>query len=410
MRLRILLVASQAAIVIGLLAAASPSSAAKGISDWLISTDFTSIQAAIDSLPAQGGVVYVPSGTHIQSRPIVFPTDRPVRLIGAALNATTLRWQTPSDPDADYVTIRGSHQSLENLTLEGTNNASHRARAVVVDPGTSILRGFQMTNVNVFEIPSWSVEALSSMGGTWVSILARIEGCHFSYNAGNSGTGLMKINQGCTTWSIRNCNFGANKNAMLELDRCGAIQAEASVFETNDDAQPFIKIFNCGSVALPECYFEASPAVQNQFFVKITGGINQAISMISCHFTRVSQTAARMVQCTTPDVVKSLMVTNPGIYLATDSSPTGPDIEVTDPASLVSVIGGSLGTNLNFFAPRINDGTDRSFLGNYNQRMRLPRVTTAERDALLDKKIGDLLYNTTLAKVQVWTGSNWSSL
>jgi hypothetical protein len=83
-------------------------------------------------------------------------------------------------------------------------------------------------------------------------------------------------------------------------------------------------------------------------------------------------------------------------------TPNGADIDITDPGSRVSAIGGITSANSSFHLPRINDGTDASFLANYNRRMRVPRAT--DTGALPDPKIGDMVY-TPQTGLQVYRGS-----
>ena len=385
--------------------------AATGITDWRISTDYldtdptrAGIQDAISSLPF-GGVVYVPAGSHPITASIVFPADRPIRLVGAGQNATSLNFQPGVGGDY-YIKILGSFQSIEDLTINGSNQSGLQ-RGIVVDPGSTVLRYFLLKNCIVQNIPNWSLEAINPMPASSASIMSRIEGCTFQYNVGTSGTGLVKIHQNNTTWFIRDSNFGANKNAMLDLDRCNSIRVVNTTFETNDDTQPFIMMFNASAVALTECYFEASAAVVNQFFVKITGGINQSISLTNCQFSRTNQTAARMIQCTTPDKVKSLSVIAPSIYLNTNSAPTGPDIQVTDSTSLVSLVGGSAGTNVDFFTPYVADSAKGSFHANFDKRLRVPRMSRVERNALIGNKAGDVVFNMTESRLNHWDGNRW---
>lgn len=44
------------------------------------------------------------------------------------------------------------------------------------------------------------------------------------------------------------------------------------------------------------------------------------------------------------------------------------------------------------------------------ERFNLPSYTTAERDALASKTAGELVWNSTTTKAQVWNGASWDDL
>jgi hypothetical protein len=406
-------VVSRVLVLLALASWPSNASATTGTTDWRVSTDYASIQAAIAALPATGGVVYIPAGTHLQTLPLVFPTDKPVHLMGAGQGATVLRWQNPARTDSAYIYVRGNNQIVEGMMIWGSNNIAHSSRGVVVDPGNTVLSNFHLRNVQLYQIPSWSIEALTSANGVNCSILSSVDQCLFSNNLKD---GLVKLNQGCTTWSFRDNNLGANIGCMLELDRVTAIRIGNTVFESAVQDTPYVKISSCSSISIVESYFENGTANQTAFFVKIVSpffGASQGITVANCQFTRVNPatTGAKLIQVPSQDVVKSLLVLNPSVYLAIPGPPTAnDDIYVGSALSQVTVFGGSVADNGGFRVPRIQDGTSRSLLGNYNQRLRLPRVTTVERLGLTDVKVGDLIYNTTTNQVQVWTGAAWASL
>jgi hypothetical protein len=63
-----------------------------------VTDDTAAIQAAIDSLPANGGTVYLPLGTYLVST-LNFPNDpKTVNFVGAGIKATVLQMATPDGP------------------------------------------------------------------------------------------------------------------------------------------------------------------------------------------------------------------------------------------------------------------------------------------------------------------------
>lgn len=81
--------------------------------------DAPAIQAAIDDLPATGGIIYMPPGTYRCTSGIVFPTDRPCRLVGAGRSATRIHVPQDTTASAGVIHIRGSElrQSVEYLDI-----------------------------------------------------------------------------------------------------------------------------------------------------------------------------------------------------------------------------------------------------------------------------------------------------
>jgi hypothetical protein len=70
---------------------------------------------------------------------------------------------------------------------------------------------------------------------------------------------------------------------------------------------------------------------------------------------------------------------------------------------------------LNLSVNSINVGGNALSLVNQlelNQKspMLLPRLTSAQRNALASNQVGQFIYNTDLNAIQTWTGSQWNSL
>lgn len=119
---------------------------------WRNVNDYTSIQAAIDSLPSAGGTVFIPAGTYQLTETLYTPCDRPVHLLGEGTRVqgdkgTILEWTT----NTGMIRMRGDGFSLRGLIAKNTAGAvaAHEhegygifiGRRAIVDahphPGTS---------------------------------------------------------------------------------------------------------------------------------------------------------------------------------------------------------------------------------------------------------------------------------
>jgi hypothetical protein len=156
----------------------------RGGETWRNVLDYAGIQAAIDSLPAEGGVVFIPAGEYTLTQTLYTPCDRPTHLLGegSQLNSgpsTVLQWTAA----VGMLRLRGDHSTVRGLSLKMTASGSataehlgygiHIGRRDVADghphPGTSAtdteyvkgargpLKGLVIEDVHVREAPGWGL-------------------------------------------------------------------------------------------------------------------------------------------------------------------------------------------------------------------------------------------------------------
>lgn len=109
----------------------------RGADSWRNALDFPSIQAAIDSLPAVGGTVFIPAGLYDLSETLYTPCDRPCHLLGegssrTGTKGTVLRWSVKTG----MLRVRGDDSSVKGLTLmmlaSGTAATEHEGYGIFV--------------------------------------------------------------------------------------------------------------------------------------------------------------------------------------------------------------------------------------------------------------------------------------
>jgi hypothetical protein len=89
-----------------------------------VANDTAAIQAAIDSLPANGGTVFVPVGTYLVGT-LVFPNDpKVVNFVGAGQHSTILEMATAAGPLIKKVTSAGAITGALFSDFQVTANAS----------------------------------------------------------------------------------------------------------------------------------------------------------------------------------------------------------------------------------------------------------------------------------------------
>lgn len=80
--------------------------------------DFTTIQAAVNSLPSTGGVVYIKEGTYIISTAITWTQDN-IAIIGGG-NGTLVR----ADANIAMISVGGPNAIIDRLRLNGNVQAT----------------------------------------------------------------------------------------------------------------------------------------------------------------------------------------------------------------------------------------------------------------------------------------------
>lgn len=139
------------------------------------SGDFTTVQAAVDALPASGGSVHMGEGTLSISTTITLP-DKPIRFIGAGRGLTV--FDLGSNAIAAFTTANDQDLVFENFTIKGDGTAGQKGveyTKVTVNSKTS-----RFVNVEV-GVSGGAVEQgiVTSVGGFGTAIL---EDCKFLGN------------------------------------------------------------------------------------------------------------------------------------------------------------------------------------------------------------------------------------
>lgn len=250
----------------------------------------TEIQKAIDAIPISGGVVRLGPGTFSLSTGLTFPTDRPVRLIGAGPDITILDWVGMGlTPNVDCIKVRYSRSGVEDLTIKGPYVAG-TGRGIAVGNATHVVRDTRFRNVL---IRNTCAEAIAFLGTAELApdffcFLSIVENCVFrsNFQAGGTSTGMTYIGAACTTITFRNCTFDTFKGSALSifsgLAGGGFLLESCNIEQPADDAQHWVLLSGVHWCTIRDCWFENSTAFIGKYKIATLGGC-LGIKIQDCH-------------------------------------------------------------------------------------------------------------------------------
>jgi hypothetical protein len=383
-------------------------------------SDYGSLQEAVDSLPRFGGTVFIPGGVyHVHSTPsfdppLVIPNG--VTLAGDSREVTVLL-TIEEDRDEDLVHLRGSHARLEDLTLRGPG-APGRGRGLVIGAMGEPRVGATVLNCRIYETPSWGVYVLGREDdpGTF-SIYTHFDRMVVERN--HTG-GSVFIGSGCTTQYFDGCLLRLFRGPGLRCFDVEGTSMTNCIIEDGDDTEPYVDLEACNQMSFRQCWFEMPLEDRDapvSRFIRTSGGQYRNITIDGCHFVRTGP-AANPFAIEIAGTGRSVLITNPDLYVYERVDPEADDhILVSGQDSEVVVIGGSLvdmdGGRRNvpeFRELRVRDRSNRAVLIDAKGRVRVPRLTTAERDRLSQPSPGDMIFNTDVSRGQMYDGSEWQDL
>ncbi len=273
--------------------------------EWVNARDFASIQAAVDSLGTNGGVVYIPRGTYNNATvPSFGPTTlllpeqvNPVHLIGDGPLLTILQGSSNSN---DLLRIRADGTSVRGITLMGTNQPG-AARGIVVGrqtPPGALLSGHSVIDCRVLNASSWG---LYVMGTEDLTNDICIFGSYSRLSIqGNQTNGGIFIGKQSTTQSFHDCTVITFRGYGAKLYLCEGVAFNNCTFEdSRDGSQPYIVIAGANLIHLSHSWFEHDEVATTNHFVRIGDGPTlfcRNITIDTCRFVHTLLTSARVAK------------------------------------------------------------------------------------------------------------------
>jgi len=227
---------------------------------------------------------------------------------------------------------------------------------------------------------------------------------HDSQHAG----GIYIGGGGTTTQFFKSCNVKQCAGPAVQAHTPEGLSFLGCTFENN--ARPELVFDSCNSVAVRDCWFQDYLAAGDVFV--LASGTYRGLTIDACTFRQVAAQGAsggsdlqaiRLSGFGRAVVIRSCEFRLQNNPLATGSGHAQVIVDAPSGGgpSEVTVIGCCGQDSTGPILPRIQDGSTRTVLLNTAARIRLPQVTQAERDALADLHVGDMVYNTTTNKAQI---------
>lgn len=399
----------------------------------VVATDFTTLQLAVDALPAGGGTVYIPEGTYTKDTfprfvaPLKLPTNRPVRLVGDGPNATILKASDTEAPDADIVQLQGDHQSIEHIGIQGLDNGLSTGRALVIgrfngdgDLGVPV-RHAAVVDCAITDGGLHGLFAVAHGDGD-EAVDGVVDGL-FVTDAGiltNYTTGV-RLGSACNGWRLARISTTLIRGIdHLILD--GALQTSIvdSTFLTPQSGSlaAAVRLRDVTSVRLSRCNL----LCQGLFLslpLLIFEGLCAAVGVEQCSF---EQTAVPLFDIEIADgaTVKDLVLVNPRFE---KPGPQEETVEIRVPApganglTELQIVGGSVifgGNTSDMKAVRVGGYSGSSpymMMPGSGLRLRLPSLTATDIGALADPKSGDVVFNRTDHRVMFYDPTfGWKAL
>jgi hypothetical protein len=390
-------------------------------------TDFDSLQAAVDSLAERGGTVHVPGGTYNATSvpsfipPLTLPDQvNPVNIIGDGPGVTILHSDGSS---ADLLLAQADHSFISGLTLDGTGQ-SGSGRGLVVGPGSArVIGGMTVRDVDIIKTASWWLYVLG--GNPPLTIWGNYERVRIADV--RSGGGIY-VGTGNTTQYFTDCSAVRFMGYGADVFGAGGGSFERCTFEDalNPDGDiPYMRLRKTFATIILNCWFEHHDVLPfEKHFIVLGDDSDPAtfcgnVTIDACAFTHQKLLVARIVKV--QQLTKNIQIRNPRVGLPDpagfpenpDRSDSDNDIEINDEAQ-VTVIGGEIAAPHAYLPLRIKeDAVSRMTYLSGLSRTRIPRLLTAERDALLDTTDADVIFNKDLgaSQFQMFTADNaWQGL
>ena len=373
---------------------------------WVNARDYPTLQSAVDSLPAAGGVVFIPAGTYNATSspttyvpPLTLPNGKRVRLIGAGTERTIL---SSSDVTKDMVKIEGDDCSLDEMTLKGPNATGAGVGVLIGRAGGTLVRPF-LINLLIKDTAGWAIKLPDPTPSNY-GYFQGVE-CRNNFDV---ATGGIYIGIGSSRYRIENCRVSLFRGYGIYCNQGAGISlADSSVQDSQDDSQVFVRIHNSLFVLLETVYIRQVGASQSKRLLSFTGD-NRAITATACSFVR--QHTVGPLNPYAIDVggnARGVLILNP--ELSVNQAVTGTDhIVLTGGNTEAILVGGVLVASGTFPPIAISDTTTKSIIiGGGQTRVRVPRVAVS---SLTTPRDGDLVYDPTDNKGKMYGNGAWNAL
>lgn len=412
-----------------------PGGWARGDVSWVNAKDYATIQEAIDAVPSGGGTVFLPAGGYWPTSrpafnpPLVLPHDRPIRLLGEGPFLTTLQYNTifaepqQYDPSLDFIHLQGDYQCVEGLTLVGDgipgSGVGIRIRRTPASGQDEIVFGASVRNCKISFTPSWGimVDTTPVGGHARFAIWTCYHNLEISDN--NQSGAVLLGGAGTTLQFFRDCYFTRFKGCGVKSDGAQGVSLTDCGFD-REAGVTFISLNNSSNALIKHCWLEGAwppptpPATEPLPCIEALGTYD-GLGIENCRFVQ-NNAQAELYAIHVGGTGRSVVMSGIDVFWVGSVLEVPPHHHVVFEAECeVVIVGGSVSDASGLRSPdhghlRIDDRSGRTAALNGMWRVRLPRLSQNDRDALTTRSPGDMIFNTTASKAQVFDGSNWKNL
>lgn len=335
---------------------------------WINALDFTSIQAAINSLSTSGGIVYIPKGTYNKTTTpqyrggLTIPNQsKPVHLIGDGPHLTILQANS-DDSTAHMLLVQCSSSRVQGFTLAGANQPSGGYGIVVGYPTTGpevVLNNITLEDIHIESTASWGIFVMGEEDPEENFSISIWNEFNRVRVAGNRADGGIYIGFGNTTQLFRNSSVVSFVGPAVSLYGTAAVTLRQCTFEDSQNSDsdiPYVLLRRAFYCQLSECWFEhhSSSAQTDMFFITLGSSIGAdfcgTIAVDKCTFVQRDQSNSRILN------ILGANSRSIGIRLVAISLPGAPtnsaEIETSSGAECF-VSGGQVATPTAFYPIRI---------------------------------------------------------
>jgi len=218
-----------------------------------VANSATAIQAAINALPASGGVVYIPAGTYKLTSALSISSN--VTICGDGQPATTLS-QTSTSANAITVTGAGvvSNVQIRDLWITGPGSGTGIGISVVAGGTSNPVEQLIIRNVTVQDMGSHGVYALIPIVSHFDNVVSQLNGGRGFYVTGIPGSG--------TEVTATSCAFNAcyaNDNALDGYYLQDLAYSALNGCASDSNATGYV-IAGCEGLTLNSCGAESTTA------------------------------------------------------------------------------------------------------------------------------------------------------
>jgi hypothetical protein len=392
--------------------------------------DYASVQAAVDALPPHGGTVFFPRGDYRADTrtsfvpPLILPYDRPVHLLGEGVDATRLINGFPGGgANLDMIYMAGDEQIVEGMTLLGWDLSSGTGRGIVlrrrgpIVTSNAILFNPNIRNVLIWKCGSWGIDVDTTPRDELYQFVVKaafdnveVRGC-----GGTAGGGIHVGGDGSTTLHFKNCQVRGCGNRPLLCDGevagpAGVSFIDSIVEHPSDREALWLRFDTCKNLLLQHLWVEGLAPTSGDavdYLITLTGKCT-GVGIYDCFLSRLGSAESLGIDIKAVDVgseVDGVVVQN--TFVECDRVPSSAPILLQTGANHVTVVGGTVHTYTPSEAIEPitveGSGSIQTVIINAMSRIRLPALTTTQRDALDYVAGGDIIYNSDRNQLHVGT-------